>query len=306
MTAPLAELWEWIDPDGSVFAFNAANGAIAGQSTNFWMPPTRRLSQPIPGRVGTYTLDSSYRERVGGLQVVFDTRTLYPGSRDSSVETILAAWAARFNVLRGAGQLRHTRLDGTRRVLHCEYDDGFGVSQIDGVWRQGVQMAVLQFYAADPVWYDDADTTVPFTTSSGGSFLPIPNAGTGSFVTIVGSEVFGNATILNSGDVPIYPVWTITGPGSNITLRNVTTGEVLALTANGGLSLSAGQVLTVDTRIGSTKLQLADATNEAGYLTDASLLWTIGRGTQVLRVEMSGSTGASSVSLAYRKGFLVP
>jgi hypothetical protein len=301
------ELWEWIDADGVAHPFtDVASGIVAGQGSNFWMPDTRRQAVSIPGRMGQYVLDSSYRERLGALQVTLDTRKLYAHAVDTNVEGLIAAVATMFNVLRGPGQLRHTRLDGTRRVLYCEYDSGFGLQQANGLWRQGVQQAVLQFFAGDPVWYDDADTTTVFTTALGGSFFPIPNVTTLSFVTITASEVFGTVSVVNSGDVPIYPVWTITGPASSIVLRNVTTGEVIDLTGNGGLTLTAGQVLTVDTRVGTSKLQLADGTNKAGFLTDASVLWSIGRGTSSLRVEMSGSTVASAAQLAYRKGFLVP
>jgi hypothetical protein len=295
------QTWEWIDADGTAHAFSGVNGIVPGRSQGTGMPPVRRADIRVPGRAGAVNLDRTYGERSWALAVTLAT------DGATTLEEAIAAWARRFNVLRGPGRIRRTRNDGTtRRVLYCDYDDGFGIDQAQGIWNAGAQGAVLMFFAADPFWYDDADTVVPFTTGGVGlGFFPIPNPTTGSFITLASSEVFGSVTVDNDGDVPVFPVWTIEGPGGSIALENLTTGETLAFSADGGLTLSAGQTLTVDTRPGETLLSV-DGVNAAHYLSDASTLWPIVAGSNLLQVAMTGATGASSVELSYRRGWLTP
>ena len=165
---------------------------------------------------------------------------------------------------------------------------------------------MLAFFAADPFWYDDTETTSTFAASGAASpFFPIPNATTGSFITITSSEVFATEVVTNSGDVPAYPVWTITGPGSAIALRNITTDKQITLSANSGLSLTASQTLEIDTRPGSTLVE-RDGANVAAYLADASELGPLDLGANTIQIEMSGTTGDSSVEIAYRAGHLTP
>lgn len=295
------QTWEWIDADGVAHPVNLTTDVVAGQSQGTGMPPVRRVDVRVPGRAGAFTLDRNYGEKVVALSVTV------AADGPQGVEEAIAAWATRVNVLRGGGALARTRADGvTRRILFCDYDDGFTIDQTASIWSEGVQQAVLMFFAADPFWYDDADTIVAFTTGTGVGFFPIPNPVTGSFITLTASEVFGSAVIDNDGDAPVYPVWTITGPGAGIRLVNVTTGEVLDLTDDGSLVLAAGDVLTIDTRPGFTVLSLADGTNVANYLTDDSTLWPLVLGEQTVQVEMSASTVASSVSLAYARKHLTP
>lgn len=295
------QAWEWIDADGVSHPFDLTANMVAGQSQGTGVPPVRRVDVRVPGRSGAFTLHRDYGEKLVALSVTV------AGSGPQDVEEALAEWATRVNVLRGGGALARTRADGvTRRLLFCDYDDGFTIDQTASIWAEGVQQAVLMFFAADPFWYDDTDTVVAFTTGTGTGFFPIPNPVTGSFITLTASEVFGTAVIDNDGDAPVYPVWTITGPGATIRLVNVTTGEVLDLTDDGSLVLAAGDVLTIDTRPGYTTVSLDDGTNVANYMTDDSTLWPLVLGEQTVQVEMSGSTVASSVSLAYARKHLTP
>lgn len=295
--------WEFVDADGVSHPFDVANGIVPGRSANTGVPPTRRTGLRIPGVPGSLTQHRDYADKTWGLQVTF-----VGALRNAvSVEEALAEWASAFNVYKGAGLMRRTRADGvTVRRQAVDYDGGLEIDQSSGLWRKGAQQAVLMFFAADPFWYDDVETVVPFEAATGLPFFPIPNPTTGSFITLTASEVFGSVTVNNDGDVPVWPTWTITGPGEQIVVRNVTTGEVLDFGASTGLVLAAGEVATVVTTPGQTSLLLDDGTNLAGWLTDDSALWAIQRGSNVLQVEMTNVTADSSVELAYRRGWLTP
>lgn len=295
------QAWEWIDAAGGVHEFTEAEGVIPGRYSGAAMPPTRRVDTAVPGRAGVHRVAATYGPKPWALAVTFT------GEAEQGVEEAIAAWASRFNVTLGEGTMRRTRADGvTKRILFCDYDAGMGIDQASGIWSEGAQQAVLTFYAADPFWYDDEAMVESFTTEATAAFFPIPNPDTGSYMTIVESGVFASATVDNDGDVEAYPMWTISGPGESIVLTNHSTGQVLDLTADAGLVLADGDVLTIATRPGETTVELADGTNVAEYLTDPSRLWSLVKGQNVVEVAMSGADEDSAVSFSYRRGWLAP
>jgi len=73
-----------------------------------------------------------------------------------------------------------------------------------------------------------------------------------------------------------YPVIIIGGPLTSPVVENLTTGERIALTANGGLALAAGEFVTVDLSGGSRRdaktLRNQDGSSVSQYLsTDSDL-----------------------------------
>jgi hypothetical protein len=110
--------------------------------------------------------------------------------------------------------------------------------------------------------------------------------------------------VTNAGDVEAWPVWTITGPGSGIVLRNLTTGQSMDF---GVGALAAGNTVVVDTRPGAKTAVANGSINVFPFLSAASVLWSLQRGANAVRLEMSGAiAGASGLSLAYRPRYLSP
>lgn len=61
-------------------------------------------------------------------------------------------------------------------------------------------------------------------------------------------DVIGSfLTVTNGGNYPTPLLFTITGPTENPVLRNLTTGKSISFTRNGGVSLEAGETLTINT-----------------------------------------------------------
>jgi hypothetical protein len=111
-----------------------------------------------------------------------------------------------------------------------------------------------------------------------------------------------DTTILNDGDVEVWPVIQIAGPGSAITLRNLTTGKFMQFTS---LALTAGEAVTIDTR-DKTVLK-SDNTSVYSDLSATSSMWSLPVGTNAIRLEMGNAiAGSSSMQISYRRKFLSP
>lgn len=296
--APWCETVTFIDPLGVPYVLSSQDDhdtleGISGRG----MPPIRISEEVVPLQPGARLRDLQHGVRDVAVPVVFYAESL------TEVRAILRGVMRTFDPTRGDGILRVLTPDGVERDLNCRYQGGFeiveappdrGISQ-----TQAGQQGVLVFRAFDPYWYDTAPLVETYTLGAvTGQFFPIPNPTTGSFVTLVASEVFTTVTIVLDTDLNAWswPIWTIEGPASGIVLRNLTTGAAIDLGAAGGLTLDAGEVATLDLRPGVKSLTLGDGTNLYPYLTNASQLWPLGP-TQEVQIELTGATSDTEVTL---------
>ncbi len=95
-------------------------------------------------------------------------------------------------------------------------------------------------------WFEgsETDATQQITDSGGyGVVIPAPVASPLSPSTTVSAGT-DPLTVTNAGNANAYPIFTISGPGTNFTITNSTTGHVLTINE----SLSTGDTITIDTR----------------------------------------------------------
>lgn len=186
---------------------------------------------------------------------------------------------------------RVTRDDGAEREIEGVYAGGLEGDDLTGVevWQD----AIVSLFCPDPYWRDTSATTHEFTSGSGlttwwpyyeHQFMP--------------SAVFAEETIALGGHVEVWPVWTITGPGSNPILTNLTTGEVLAIEE---LELDAGDTVTIDTSERAKTVVDQNGVNLWPYVPLSSAMWPLEPGSNEIRVQMANTTVASAVELAYRR-----
>ena len=109
------------------------------------------------------------------------------------------------------------------------------------------QAVVVPLKASDPRLYDPTQQIVNFNllSSSGGLPipLPVPIPIGASALNTVETVYYASGHLLAS---PEYPIIILFGPITNPVIENLTTGEQIALTANGGLSLASGEFVTID------------------------------------------------------------
>lgn len=283
----------WIDAGGASNALRKGTDTATqpGASGRF-SPPPLFIAERVPLQSG-----QRFRGILHGPLTVQVPIALY-GPSATAFRASLRTWAHRLDPVRGDGRLRVTGPAGDQRELVCRCSSGLDqVAEDDHSDLGNNVSAVLQFQSEQPYWADAADTVQSWTLlASLATFFPFFP------LRLSGSEVFADATVDNSAsDVAAWPVWTITGPGSNPILRNLTTGMVLNLP----VTLLAGESVVIDTRPGAKTVTKQDGSSLFGSLVSPPQLWPLAQGSNSIRIEMTGATaGVSSVQLNYRRLYL--
>ncbi|MFE9936313.1 phage tail family protein [Streptomyces hirsutus] len=202
----------------------------------------------------------------------------------------------------GPGWLEVVRPDGSGRRIAVEYEsgwDGLGQPATGIAWDK----AVLTLWCEDPYWVGLQAQTVHREQGAGQDFLqPYP--------TVSSSQVLGATTLVNPGDVEVWPTWTVTGPATAITfsatkkvrgpdgLRTVVESFTLDMTATVHGALLAGETVTISTdppRVRSgTGENLSNGLNWPG-----AVLWSLPPGTTPVTFQLAGAQPGSAVDLAY-------
>ncbi|MFM9616865.1 phage distal tail protein [Streptomyces turgidiscabies] len=216
---------------------------------------------------------------------VHDSRTAYKARRRGFIKSL--------NPKRGVGTLTLTEPDGATRTIGAYYTGGIeGDESLDAAGERWCINAIT-FGCPSPYW-DGAEVVHDFKAASGGTFFPV-------LPLVVGdSQVLGEVTVDNDGDGDAFPVWTIDGPATSISLTNDTTGKELVLTR----TITGADTIVIDTRERRQTALLNGTTNLWPDLSDASELWPLQEGVNDLDLTVTGSTGATSVRLAYQPRYL--
>lgn len=186
------------------------------------------------------------------------------------------------------------------RVLRRSQPRHLGTEAL-GLFRMLVELEVT-----DPVLYSAGllgATMEPY--APGGGF----DWDTASWPLSWGSSGSGGGVLLeNEGEWETWPIFTINGPSSgtltNPIIENVTTGQRLALNANGGVSINAGEELTVSTHPGNRYVRFSTGASRYGKLSTDSEFFPLLAGSNELRFRASGSIAGSNVEVSARSAWL--
>lgn len=195
----------------------------------------------------------------------------------------------------GPGTLEIARPDGTRRRISVYYQEGWEGQSQQGMGRTS-DTAVITWWCEDPYWADTVPITEHREHSSGVvGFLP-------NFFQLTSGQVLGATTLYNPGDVTAWPVWTITGPASLVTITNSDTGEWFGIypdaTGINHGTLLAGEQVTVTTDPGRVRFQNGD--NWTGTLVwPGSHLWGLPPGTANVVFQLNGASTGSAVDVTF-------
>jgi len=272
------ETVEYRNPAGDVVTFRMLAGA-----TGRMMPPSKITTLAVPAASGARLVGSFHQERPVAVPVAA------PGTITDRAE--LRRWARALDPTKGEGTLTVVQGPSPGRFLRCVYESGLDALEET---FPNVNPVALVFRAAWPYWLDAAEQSQSVAQGSTVThwfpFLPL----------ILGaSDAFAVFTVNITGDVPSWPVVTVTGPGQDATVQNLTSG--LSWTVSG--ALNAGQHLTVDTRP-SFKSVSIDGVNAFPRLTPASALWPLLPGQNRIQVSLALTSPASLVSFAWRNQWL--
>lgn len=291
----MPEQVDWISPSGTVTPLNVEY-AVRGR----FAPPVDITEEAVPGQPGARVRDVHHGVREFVLPLRIGVH-----ATEAELRVALRTLVREMDPTLGEGLIRVSELaTGDVREIRCRYSAGLSLDEVLGetsmpTWARTAAV----FRAHDPYWYAPSDVIETYTTGEVAAFFPILP------IRLSSSEVFIDATVDNAGDIATWPVWRITGPGSVIRLRDLSTGPVTALTSPtlGSLTLGPGEQIEIDTRPGrKTVTGLADGDNLWPFVSFDSTLWQLRAGSTAVRVEMSGATDASSVRLSYRPRHLTP
>lgn len=157
----------------------------------------------------------------------------------------------------------------------------------------GVGRAAVELFASDPLIYSNAETTATLNLAQA------PGGMTFDLVFDLifgGGGSFGSATLTNSGTATAPVVIRINGPVTNPTVRNVTTGQSLTLTA----TLASGDYIDVDTA--ARTVLLNGTADRYSYLTTPQW-WGIQPGANEIRY-FADVTTASTATVTFRSAWV--
>ena len=278
------------DPAGLVTSFSDwANGWVLQPGAKGLDMPAYNFTQDESPGIDGYAIR---QVRAGGKEIALpsafwadDSRAAYLTRRRTLIRSV--------NPKRGDGTLTVTQADGTARTISARYTSGLeGDESLDAAGARWC-MGVLTFACPSPFWLG-AEVTTEWRAAVSGTFFPfLP-------LTVGNSQVLGSVTVDNDGDDNAFPIWTITGPATAVSLTNVTTGEVLVLTH----TITVGDTIVIDTRERQQTALLNGATNLWGDISDASTLWALEPGLNDLTLTVTGSTSNTRVRMTYQPRYL--
>jgi hypothetical protein len=268
----MAEVLTWIDPSSVSTALDGSGNytGIVGRKGLLGVPETF-VEQDIPLSPG-----SRLRQvKTPNTEVMVPLLVKGSGSEAALIANIRTLRSA-MNPTRGDGILQYQAQDGTIRQLNCRLLQGFEGDESDGNRGPGYIVLPLVFHAFDPYWYDQTATVPVYTT-------------------------FTAKTVVNAGDVEMWPQWSIHGPTTNLTITNTTTGKSMVFT----LTLGNTDVLTIDARPGIKTVLLNGVTNEYSAMSATSALFSFpALTTSTLNFTLAGTTGATAITLTYKQRWI--
>jgi hypothetical protein len=280
-----AEISQWVDPDGTITLLD-----VDWKASGRFMPGVVHEADGTPGQPGLRVRASRHAEHD------FTIRITLTAASEAALRALQRATVYAMDPVRTTGKLRVTSPIGDVREINCRYVEGLGMEEEPGPSGPTMQQATITFRAFDPYWYDTTSTTTTFTIGAVPTFFPIFP------IRLTSSAIAVDSSVINTGDVLMWPEWTITGPGGVITLRNLTTGQYIVFST---LVLGGGETALINTDAGTAVK--GDGTNVFPDLDILSDLWALQPGINAIRLEMSGATaGVSKLSLSYKQRYLAP
>ncbi|WP_247748444.1 phage tail domain-containing protein [Streptomyces sp. 4R-3d] len=197
------------------------------------------------------------------------------------------------NPKRGPGTLTLAQPDGATRTIGAIYAGGLEGDESRDAAGERWCINVITFACPSPYWIG-AEAAHEWRNAEAGEWLPV-------LPLVVGdSEVLGSVTVDNPGDDDAYPIWTIQGPATSISLTNETTGESLLLTR----TITDGDEIVIDTRQRRQTALLNGVTNLWPDIDDDSTMWALTDGINNLSLTVAGSTTDTTVRMTYQPRYL--
>lgn len=281
------DLMTWVASDGSETSWPVKMlKGVSGRGA----PPVDMQTFPNPARAGSSVSNLRHAARRISIPVVFANRDC-SSETEAAVRLQLRSWAQKLSTLDGPGRLRFSTVAGDVREIDAYYVGGLELQEDSTRYLR----ATIEFACLD-VYFEDASETVVSAAGASVStalFFPILP------LVLASSEVSAELSIVNDGDVETWPVLSVRGPAISPILKNITTGEVLSL----GATIGVGETVTFDSRPGRKTVLRQDGLNLYSSLVSKQW-WALARTTNRIRLEATGTTADTLMSVSYVRRWL--
>lgn len=271
----------WVGWDGSVWNLNSgAEGVrlLKDGVEGLHFPPITKWSSSSPVVPGKRSRgwQSDAREVFWPVQIRGASSEAFRELYDAFFTTIHPDRAGEWMV-RAGEQVRRLRLTGTFDTSHNDPLDPY---------LRGRAVYGVTLEAEQPYWEGESFSVGPWLAADGVDFF---DPGGSPLFHISSSHTAASAEMTNPGDVDAYPVWTVTGPMSDIELGVGT--RIIDVP----FAVADGEVLVIDTdpRNITATVNGVDATEDLGFQSFAPIP---AKATTPLHVEATGE-GSITVSL---------
>ena len=158
----------------------------------------------------------------------------------------------------------------------------------------GMVVATIELHAVDPRWYavTAQQDTATITAATGGVSFPV------SFPLTFVEVSAGSIIATNSGVYEAFPTITITGPITNPSLENVSSGKILAFTG----TVLSGETLVIDF-LNRTAL-LNGVSSRYNWIDDSQQWWSLAPGASEIKLNGTGGSGATDALVEWRSAWV--
>jgi len=224
-----AEKIYWVRPDGGTLDLTDGITYDIRQGVDGrYMPPFEFLSDAIYTYPGEVLRTVKTKPREVTLPITVYTACGGGHTIEANLRINLRTLTNAFNPTLGEGKLMVVTLDSQVFILNCRYSGGMSLEESYSTGSGTFRMFVATFIAHSPYWWKP--TEEDWTWSHDDADLANPQ------------------TVINNGDIEAWPVWTIKGPASSVTIRHTESGKYMTITP--ATALTANDNITIDTRPG--------------------------------------------------------
>lgn len=260
--------------------FDNDRGVSLRKFAGFEYPSTRVAIEDFP-QDGSHYIDSKFgRRRLSWEGSLIDDLSVIP------YQTILAKRVDMTFPMKQGGLKLLKFITYDNRPLQTEVE----IERVTMPYTHEVHFYLIEAVAPDWRFFSQTLQT-PFTgvTVFGGG-TPIPYA----IPSPIGGATETPLIINNDGNEVTSPVFHIRGPGSNFTVRNLTTNRQFNIQA----TLTAAETIIVD-----TKNKTVRKGNQNLFNTFSGNFWLVNPGNNLIRFTASGSQPETRLTVQFRSAF---
>lgn len=270
----------WTGWDGSVWSLTdpASQVRLKQGVRGLSMPPVRRYSSASAGVPGSRWRGASPEERQ-----VFWPLAVHTAPGQGWVDQD----SAFFRTLdpERPGIWRVQQPDGGARSLRCRFVDDGQHTYVTGPAGIGWAFYGITLVAEQPYW--EGEPLVRYFNAA----PPVLFFGTPQVFSLDPGSTVATATVDNPGDVDAYPVWTVTGPTTGVTLG--VGGRLIEVP----FALADGEVLVVDPRPTAQTAIMSTGVERTAELGEADFAPIPAGESLALSLDLAGAGGSVQVSL---------